>query len=143
MGATPPGSRAARFAQYNNTVVEITRDDGRVVAVAPHRPAPAALTGLLPLYVVTAWNPGAERPGAATNAAANRSLKRRLEQAGASQILEARGVDADPRSDYYEDGFAVWDLTAAQVLDLAVEFRQDAIFEITAAGHRLLSCGVR
>lgn len=139
MGVRAPGLEA-RFAQYRNTIVEVTLPDGNVIAVAPGAPAPQALESLLPLFVVTAWNPGAERPGPAVNAEANLHLRARLEELGAVSILPARGLDADPHSDYYEDGFAVSDLPRAQVLAVAREFDQDAIFEITVAGHEVLAC---
>jgi len=128
------------MVQYSRTIIRIDTGASAPVVLGPGVPAPPELGALLPLYVVTAWNPGDERPTDEANHAANARLRRLLEESGATHIFDAAGHDPDPAVDYCEAGFAAAGVSQAQAVELGRQFRQDAIFEITAAGHRVVPC---
>ncbi|MFM7148036.1 MAG: DUF3293 domain-containing protein [Actinomycetales bacterium] len=101
--------------------------------------------------VLTAWNPGFSRPSPKVNAAANIALRERLADliAPASahgappQIWAAdgRAVRAPGESSgvaFHEPGFCVWGATLQDVVTVAEEFGQFAIFDFDATGGRSL-----
>jgi len=90
-----------------------------------------------PLHLVTAWNPGGERPSAETNAANNLLLKQTLDGL-TKQIWLAVGRDAD--SPHFEECFAFAGITRATAIAIGEEYRQVAIFELTETQQIVLSC---
>jgi uncharacterized protein DUF3293 len=100
------------------------------------------LAELLPLVVITAWNPGDERPGPAANAAAHQELLERLSAIaaldGQVQILRAVGRAVD--GSHSEVGAAVHGLPRSDAIALGHQLRQDAIFEITVHGISVADC---
>lgn len=77
------------------------------------------------LVVVTAWNPGTERPGAAANREANEKLRQVL-QAGGWTFFDAEGFNPD-RS-HVEPSFVVLGPPDPALLKVARQFGQAAVF---------------
>lgn len=90
-----------------------------------------------PVHVITAWNPGDERPGRAANDAAHRRLHDVLVELGTEPVL-ARGSDA--HSDHYEDGWAVAGLSHDTARKIGTQFGQVAIFWITDSDQYVVAC---
>lgn len=78
-----------------------------------------------PLAILTAWNPGRARPGAAANREANRRLAAALKTDG-FEIYSASAAAAD--GTHREPSFAITPATPAQALVYARRFRQAAAF---------------
>jgi len=93
--------------------------------------------GTRPLTVITAYNPGSERPDEAQNRAANERLRQTLIARG-TQYHDAVGQSAD-RS-HSEPSFAVPDLTEQQAHELGLEFDQACVFYWTGKLGKLLWC---
>ncbi len=133
---------AARFAHYEQTIIEITLPDGSTTSTAPREPPPAALLGLLPVYVITAWNPAGERLSDGANAAAHQKmleLVRRDESTGSPPLI----LDAIGRSragHHYEVSVAVVGISLASAIKIGQELQQDAIFAINAGGTHVVAC---
>jgi len=90
-----------------------------------------------PLHLVTAWNPGGERPTDLVNAQNNLLLKQTLDEL-TKQIWLAVGRDAD--SPHFEECFAFAGITRATAIAIGEEYRQVAIFELTETQQIVLSC---
>lgn len=121
-------------------MVEITRPgEGDLVVF----PAPLGEVGewpwrtASPVHVLTAWDPGLERPRAAENRRRQVELEALL-GALAGRIWAAMGVD--PVSGHREEGVAVRGVSEADVLALGARFGQDAIFAWTPAEWTIVGC---
>lgn len=90
-----------------------------------------------PLHLVTAWNPGGERPTNLENSQNNLLLKETLVK-HTNQIWPAVGRDAD--SPHFEDCFAFAGVDRATAIAIGEEYRQVAIFELTETLQIVLSC---
>jgi hypothetical protein len=90
-----------------------------------------ALSGV----VITAWNPGPERPGIAENNQANKLLLARLGKY-CTDIWEADGFSPDRT--HREPGFMAWGMSLEIGLQIAREFGQLAIFHYQASGNRVM-----
>jgi hypothetical protein len=125
---------------YVNTVVEIVRSGAPDLFI---RSAPAGLVGAwpwatdLPVYVLTAWDPGDERFDEDENRSRQRALDAALRSV-ARDLWPARGFD--PSTGYRDEGVAVTALPERVVLDVASRFGQDAVFSWTPAEWTILSC---
>jgi len=116
---------------YLATHVTVEVDGGWVSA-----PEAVGLIGQ-PLHVITAWNPGDDRPADAQNEAANSLLLSDLE------VLETRVLPAlgsDPSSDHAEKSWAVTGISEESAIELGVKYGQVAIFRLEAEGQTVLSC---
>jgi len=131
MPSTPPDIATLYLA----TIVTI-QDEG-----AWH-PAHQVAAGLGTLHVITAWNPGDERPSREENDRANRALRADLEALN----LEARGLaplpalGSDPNSPHAEQSWAVTGLDDRAARALGAKYRQVAVFRITADTQTVLGC---
>lgn len=85
--------------------------------------------------VITAWNPGPERPGIAENNRANELLLARLGEY-CIDIWEADGFSPDRT--HREPGFMAWGMSPEIGLQVAREFGQLAIFFFQADGNRVM-----
>ena len=128
------------WASYERTVVEIVRPgEGNLVV----RSAPLGVAGEWPwpwpepVHILTAWDPGAERPGEADNRLRQRALEAELRPM-ASGIWVAVGVD--PVSGHREEGVAVVGVSGAVAAALGARYRQDAIFTWTPAAWTIVAC---
>lgn len=90
-----------------------------------------------PLHLVTAWNPGGERPSEQTNDQNNLLLKETLVK-HTNQIWLAVGRDSD--SPHFEECFAFAGVDRATAIAIGEEYRQVAIFELTETLQIVLSC---
>lgn len=89
------------------------------------------------LHIITAWNPGDERPCLAENIRMNGRLEADL-QAIASAVFPAVGRDI--LSDHLEISLAATGLDRGQAVELGRRYRPWAIFEVTGNEQRLVSC---
>jgi hypothetical protein len=120
---------------YRDALYEVDCPTGTIIV----RIGEAAPTGLpVPLAVVTAWNPGAARPGEAENQAANRRLEAEITRRG-WRWLPARGRNA--AATHVEPSFAIMDITREGALALGRQFGQAAIVFVDSKGVSLLWCG--
>jgi hypothetical protein len=107
------------------------------------RPAPRASTGEYPdpegrpIYVLTAHNPGGQVIPDTENARAEERLTAELERRGLTWWPAAGG---DPSWTHVEPGAAVIGADEDDMLALGAEFGQDAIFVLTPANRRIVSC---
>lgn len=91
-----------------------------------------------PVHVITAWNPYNIVRSREENDRANTELAVALARRGA-RFASARGSANDGL--HFEDSFITWNLTRDEAIDLGREFRQEAVFELTADELRLVHCG--
>jgi hypothetical protein len=89
------------------------------------------------IHILTAWNPGDERPTPEENDAANEALLRRLEAEGCNPV-PARG--SDPNFTYAEESWCVVGLSDERAREIGAQFRQWAVFRITATEQTVLGC---
>jgi hypothetical protein len=108
------------------------------------RPAsPASTTGEYPdpegrpIYVLTAHNPGGQVIPDTENALAEERLVTELDRRGLTWWPAAGG---DPSWTHVEPSAAVIDAGESDMLALGAEFDQDAIFILTPADRRIVSC---
>jgi hypothetical protein len=131
----PP--REERFAGYRRAQVVFAPCDGERLTVrpAPH-PGPYPLA-TAPVHVLTAHNPGAERPGDAENRRRQAALEAEL---GAAGLTVVRAVASAPDGTHAEESAAVvgWDDAAA--LALARRYGQDALFRWSPAAWEVVPC---
>lgn len=88
-------------------------------------------------HVITAWNPGDERPNADSNAVADARLRDHLVGRGLDP-LRARG--ADPESTHFEDGWLVRGLRDVDARSIGADFGQVAVFKLANARQAVLAC---
>jgi diadenosine tetraphosphate (Ap4A) HIT family hydrolase len=115
---------AQRWQAYAGSVV--WRPDSGDVLVGVS--AVARLPVVAPLYVITAHNPAGTPVPDAHNRAADERLRRRLAQSGLVHFLAAGGA---PDGSWTEPGYAVAGLNREAAVAIALEFHQEAIFELT------------
>lgn len=89
------------------------------------------------VHVITAWNPGDDRPGEAANRAANTRLHQDLVDKGLSPV---RALGSDPNSNHFEESWAVVGLTDHEAASLGATYGQVAIFKFTENTQIVLAC---
>jgi hypothetical protein len=89
------------------------------------------------MHVITAWNPGDDRPTHDENDAANERLRVDLVKRGLNPV-RARG--ADPDSDHFEESWAVVGLDDDEARMIGATFGQVAVFRITNGVQTVLAC---
>lgn len=119
--------REELFGIYDDTLVTVWDGSSWV------DPAPVCVARGESGVVLTAWNPGWERPGRAANEANNRRLEAELDLIGAD-VWPA--VGASQRDDHSEPGFIVWGMTAERGCEIARRFGQFAIYLYDPDGSR-------
>ena len=128
------------WAAYTRTVVEFCRPrEGDVVV----RPAPPGQVGEwpwaspLPVSILTAWDPGEERPGDEENRVRQAAL-----EADLGLLTGARWstVGIDPESGHREEGVAVRGVAEGEARALGDRYRQDAIFVWTPHSWVVTAC---
>jgi|694.fasta_scaffold09036_2 hypothetical protein len=116
---------------YESSQVEIRPIGSQMWQEGAQAVRERALSGV----VITAWNPGPDRPSIEENNQANELLLKRLETY-CSDIWEADGFSPD--QNHREPGFIAWELKPEIGLQIAREFGQLAIFYFEASGDRVL-----
>ena len=128
------------WASYQRTVVEIRRTEGGSLSVRSAADADEAdwpWPTAQPVHVLTAWDPGLERPGRAINRARQAALEADLRRL-AVPVLPAVGVD--PMNGRREEGVAVRGVPEFEVLALGARYGQDAIYAWTPAEWAIVAC---
>ena len=128
------------WASYERTVVEILHPGGGSLRV---RSAPDADEARWPwpdgrpVHLLTAWDPGLERPGRDVNRSRQAALEADLVRLSVP-LLAAVGVD--PATGRREEGVAVRGLEEAEVLALGVRYGQDALFAWAPTEWAIVAC---
>ena len=89
------------------------------------------------IHVITAWNPGSERPEMNENDVQNGKLQDELHALG-FEVFEALG--SDPNSEHAEKSWAVIGLADQMATDLGKRYGQIAVFRITQSQQAVLGC---
>lgn len=92
------------------------------------------------VHVITAWNPGDERPSNEENGWANERLRMLLTD---RHYRPAPAVGADPDSDHREESWAVVGMNDAEACEIGAMFGQVAVFRIADGLQTVLSCDKR
>ena len=128
------------WASYERTVVEILRPGEGHLRVRS-APQPDETTwpwpDERPVHLLTAWDPGQQRPGHDVNRVRQAALEADLALLSVP-LLVAVGVD--PVTGRREEGVAVRGLAEADVLALGVRYGQDAVFAWTPAAWAVVAC---
>ncbi|HEY1827476.1 MAG TPA: DUF3293 domain-containing protein [Acidimicrobiales bacterium] len=90
-----------------------------------------------PIHVMTAWDPGSERPGLEINQERQRDLESEL-QPLVTGLWRARGRSSVAGTD--DEGVAVAGLRVDDAISIARSYRQDAIFEWTPERWSIVPC---
>ena len=118
-------------ALYVKTEVLIN-EDGELVSIQRSQ-----LLASGAVHVITAWNPGDQRPSDQANRAANQELFELLVTHGLEPV---RAVGQDPDSSYAEESWAVSGTTDDIARELGAQFGQVAVFRITTGSQTVLAC---
>lgn len=89
------------------------------------------------VHVLTAWNPGVERPSRQENDSANEHLRQILAGLG---LIPCRAVGADPDANYFEESWAVTGLDDHEARAIGTTFGQVAVFRIFDGIQTVLAC---
>ena len=89
------------------------------------------------IHVITAWNPGDERPGSEINESRNEQLRADISALGFDALA---ALGSDPNSSHSEKSWAVVDLDDDQAKKLGEKYNQIAIFKISQARQIVLGC---
>jgi len=89
------------------------------------------------VHVITAWNPGDDRPMRAENDVANERLRGELIDRGLNPV---RAVGSDPDSDHFEESWAVVGLGDYEARAIGATFRQVAVFRLSKGVQTVLAC---
>jgi len=129
--------RDARFAGYARAQVAFDALDGRRLVVRPAAgPGPYPLA-VAPVHVLTAYDPGAQRPGAGANRRRQRALEAELAARG---LVVTRAVASAADGSHAEESAAVVGWDDAEALTLAGRYGQDAIFRWTPEAWAVVPC---
>jgi len=97
-------------------------------------PALAAIDRGRHALVMTAWNPGHQRPSEADNRRANDVMREELESTG-HEIWRADG--RAPDGSFMEEGWLAWGMPVGLGLEIAARHGQFAIYAYDEAGVRV------
>ncbi len=139
MSTDPPAAvREATLAAYRAAVVDVVIDAEWLDGSAARRRVGEDL------FVLTAWNPGDERPTGAENRRRNVELFDWIVERGwpcwAAVGSSGPGHDTSSGSAWFEEGFAVAGATLTEALELGRAFRQVAIFQLCADERLMWFC---
>jgi hypothetical protein len=128
------------WASYERTVVQILRPGEGTLIVCS---APGGERGEWPwsspdpVHILTAWDPGDERPGNEVNRERQATLEAELRPRAAG-LWAALGED--PKSGHREEGVAVAGVSEADAVAAAARYGQDAIFCWTPDEWAIVGC---
>jgi hypothetical protein len=129
--------RDERFAGYAQAQVVFDALEGRRLVVRPApRPGPYPLA-VAPVHVLTAYDPGEQRPGAAANRRRQEALEAELTGRG---LVVTRAVASAADGSYAEESAAVVGWDDAEALALARRYGQDAVFRWTPEAWSVVPC---
>ena len=134
----PEIDEAVLSTAYAETLFEIETPDGDVtLRVGTGKAGLPAWIGGRRVAIVTAYNPGAARPGEEANRRANKHLRSAIEANGWSYWP---AVGRSPSGDHAEPSFAVLDVTDEQARELGAGFDQACVFYWDGERGRLVWC---
>jgi hypothetical protein len=128
------------WSGYGRLVVEIERPPEQALVVCATAPGEC---GAWPwpttdaVYLLTAWNPGSERPGLDVNRARQRELEDELRPRVAG-LWPSAGTD--PETGARDEGVAVAGLAEGDVLEVAARYGQDAVFRWSPEEWAIVGC---
>jgi hypothetical protein len=131
-----------QWVSYRRTVVEILRPTERTLTVrsAPgFDPASWPWPTDQPVHILTAWDPGPERPGLAVNRARQSALETELRPLA---VVRLAAVGVDPVTGHREEGVAVLGVAESVILALGARYGQDAVFVWKPAEWSIVGCRV-
>ena len=129
-------TRDELFEAYETAIVSVVDPLGSAGSAGGSvDPARACAVRGRSACMITAWNPGFERPGVQANEAANARLRVDLE-AGGYEVWE--GMGRSPDGTFTEPGFLIWAMPTAAAVAAGRDYGQFAIFEFTANGERFI-----
>ncbi|MFC5136958.1 DUF3293 domain-containing protein [Actinomycetospora rhizophila] len=129
-------SRTARTEDYTRAVLRVP-DLGVTLRPRPAGQVVGAFPFEAPVHVVTAHNPGAERPGAAENAARQARLEEDLDAQG---VRWRRTVAGAEDGSHAEEGALVVGLDDTAACALGAAWGQDAVFRWSSSAWTVLAC---
>lgn len=128
------------WASYERTIVDMTWTGVGTLRVRA-APEPDGASWPWPdgqnLHILTAWDPGPERPGREVNRLRQAALETDLLALGAPL---ATAVGLDPVSGRREEGVAVRGAPEAVILALGARYGQDAVFAWTPREWTIVGC---
>lgn len=89
------------------------------------------------VHVITAWNPGDDRPTRDENDEANNRLRVDLMERGLNPV---RAVGSDPDSDHFEESWAVVGLSDDEARAIGAAYGQVAVFRLARGTQTVLAC---
>jgi hypothetical protein len=128
------------WAGYARTVVEILRPGLGHLVVRPARPGEVGAwpwVSRQPVHVLTAWDPGDERPGDADNRIRQAALEAELRPLATAMWI---AMGHDPVTGHREEGVAVRGVPEDAVVALGRRYRQDAVFGWSPAEWAIVAC---
>lgn len=129
-------SRAARTEDYTRAVLRVP-DLAVTLRPRPAGQVDGAFPFDAPVHVVTAHNPGAERPGAAGNAARQTRLEEELDARGVRWWRTVAGAEDGSHA---EEGALVVGLDDTAACALGAAWGQDAVFRWSSTAWTVLAC---
>ena len=89
------------------------------------------------MHILTAWDPGSERPGLERNRLRQAALEAELRLLG---LRLASAIGVDPVTGRREEGMAVVGAPESTILALGARYEQDAVFAWTPAAWAVVAC---
>ncbi|GLZ45841.1 hypothetical protein Acsp06_20260 [Actinomycetospora sp. NBRC 106375] len=129
-------SRADRTDAYARAVLRVP-DLGLVLRPRPAGEVVGTFPFTAPVHVVTAHNPGAERPGARENAVRQARLEAALDERG---LRHRRTIAGAGDGSHAEEGALVVGLDDDDARALGAAWGQDAVFRWSPTAWTVLAC---
>jgi len=127
---------AETLTAWRSAALSAEFEDGAVV-----HPQRIAAHFACPVYLLTAWNPGAVQRDVASNEEASLRLKADLHLRGASHIYPGVGSDSSSSpSPWEEHGFVVVGLDRKVIKELGLQYGQVAVYEFEGSKTRIVWC---
>ena len=114
------------FQAYEETTIEIFQSEKQIEDL-----------GWSEYFVITAWNPLSEQLSLDENRRRNGELEKDL-LAARAEFLKAIGRSNDWK--WFEESFAVRNIDLSEIVQKAKKYQQNAIFQITTKGRKVISC---
>ena len=114
------------FQAYEETTIEIFQSEKQIEDL-----------GWSEYFVITAWNPLSEQLSLDENRRRNGELEKDL-LAARAEFLKAIGRSNDWK--WFEESFAVRNIDLSEIVQKAKKYQQNAIFQITTEGRKVISC---